>query len=132
MIRKTLSVQQPWSYAIIHLGKDVENREWWTKLRGEILIHAGKKIDRDGYDWMIKKGYNLPPIKELKTGGIVGITTLYNCVTKCNSAWFFGRYGFMLKNSKELKFVPCIGQLGFFEFDYEKALAEEDEEELPF
>jgi len=44
-----LSIRQPWAYLIIHAGKDVENREWPTRVRGNILIHAGKTMTRADY-----------------------------------------------------------------------------------
>ena len=36
-----LSIRQPWAWAILHAGKDIENRSWRTAFRGEVLIHAG-------------------------------------------------------------------------------------------
>jgi len=49
---RAITVRQPWASAIIHLGKDVENRTipWmWRHLVGErIAIHAGARIDPDG------------------------------------------------------------------------------------
>ena len=47
---KALTVKQPWAWAIIHGGKDVENRSWMPNLgpRGmRIAIHAGKGWDKD-------------------------------------------------------------------------------------
>jgi hypothetical protein len=38
---KALTVRQPWAWAIIHGGKDVENRSRGTSHRGQIYIHAG-------------------------------------------------------------------------------------------
>ena len=32
---KALSVKQPWAWAIFH-GKDVENRDWPTNVRGPV------------------------------------------------------------------------------------------------
>ena len=40
---KALSIQQPWAWLIINRHKHVENRDWPTKQRGEILVHTGKK-----------------------------------------------------------------------------------------
>lgn len=51
----------------------------------------------------------------LPTGGIVGKSEIYDCVTHYNSKWFFGKYGLLLRNSIELPFQPLRGQLGFFE-----------------
>ena len=33
---KALSIRQPWAWAIINAGKDIENRQWPTKFRGSI------------------------------------------------------------------------------------------------
>lgn len=46
---KTLSVQQPWAYAICTGVKDIENRTWQPKgVPGRILIHASsKKVPKD-------------------------------------------------------------------------------------
>jgi len=44
-----LSIQQPWAWAIIHGGKDVENRTWPTKFRGRFLVHASRKFDWEGF-----------------------------------------------------------------------------------
>lgn len=37
-----LSIRQPWAWLIINGGKDIENRDWPTKFRSRILVHAGK------------------------------------------------------------------------------------------
>lgn len=48
-------------------------------------------------------------------GGVVGVAEVTNCVTESESPWFFGEYGFVLDNAQPLPFMPCKGQLGFFE-----------------
>ena len=40
-----LSLRQPWASALFLLGKDVENRTWFTTYRGPLLIHASKTIE---------------------------------------------------------------------------------------
>lgn len=116
---KALSIQQPWAWLIVNGYKDVENRDWPTKRQGEILVHAGKKVDRNGYEW-IKRSFPeipLPELRDLPIGGIVGKVTITKCVTKMESRWFFGRYGFVLAEAKPLPFSPCKGALGFFEVE---------------
>jgi len=39
---------------------------------------------------------------------------IVDCVTTCDSSWFFGPYGFLVLNGKALPFRPCKGALGFF------------------
>jgi len=44
-----LSIRQPWAWAIVHAGKDIENRNWPTRFRGRFLIHAAKGCTREEY-----------------------------------------------------------------------------------
>lgn len=43
---KAITVRQPWAWAIMHGGKDIENRSRNIagKYRGPVVIHAGKAI----------------------------------------------------------------------------------------
>ena len=124
---KAISIKQPWAWAIIHAGKNVENRSWPCKYRGPLLIHAGKTFDRFGYAWMIEnKGLlgisDMPslgfPETYFKRGGIIGQVDMVACVKKFASKWFFGEYGFVFDNQKPLRFYPCRGHLGIFEVNY--------------
>jgi hypothetical protein len=111
---KALSIQQPWAWAILHAGKDIENRTWPTSIRGSVLIHAGLKIDFPAFDWIEKRfGIRIPRL--LRTGGIVGCVDIVNCVMSSNSKWFTGKYGFVLQNPIETSFVHLSGKLKFFE-----------------
>lgn len=120
-----LSVRQPWPWLIIYAGKDVENRNWYSQFRGRFLIHAAKGCTYDEYceakefaESIIGitglKDLNFPEYEELLRGGIVGQAEISDCVSKSESPWFVGRYGFMLRNSHPLPFYPCRGELGFF------------------
>lgn len=110
---KALSIQQPWAWAIIHAGKDVENRTWPTQFRGRVLIHAGKKLDCDGEELLVALG--LQP--DMWFGGVIGAVDIVDCVTEMDSPWFCGPYGFVLKNPEPLPFRPCRGRLGFFNLE---------------
>lgn len=116
-----ISVRQPWAWLIINAGKDIENRDWFTKVRGRVLIHASKGMTRDEYDGCkaflftsIYPPIALPEMKELERGGIIGSVEIVKCVECSSSPWFFGRYGFVLRDPQSLSFYPCKGQLGFF------------------
>jgi hypothetical protein len=37
---KALSVRTPWWLAILHYGKNIENRDWHRNFRGTIYLHA--------------------------------------------------------------------------------------------
>ena len=128
---KALSIRQPWAWLICNAGKDIENRNWPTRFRGRVLIHAGKTMTRADYevcviycsglpDGTLREDFRFPMFDELKDqcGGIIGETEIIGCVTESESVWFCGEYGFVLQNSKPLPFTPCKGSLSFFEAIY--------------
>ncbi len=116
---KALSIRQPWAWLIVNGHKDIENRSWTTRFRGEILVHASKGMTQDEYleaDIIAaENGVTIPPFKELERGGIVGKVTITDCVSKSDSPWYMGQYGFVLKGGEPLPFQPYKGALGFFE-----------------
>jgi len=115
---KALSIRQPWADLIARGIKDVENRTWSTKVRGIILIHAGKRFDHEGYEWI--QGFRpaaLKPKDEYDLGGFVGYAVLSDCVTQSESGWFFGPYGYVFGMARSCEFYPCRGQRRFFEVD---------------
>ncbi len=115
---KALSIRQPWAWLILHAGKDVENREWPTRFRGRFLIHASKGMTSDEYFDVAYQLYGkivLPPFDKLERGGIVGSAELVACINDGASEWFYGPYGFILRDPTPLPFRPYKGQLGFFE-----------------
>lgn len=124
-----LSVRQPWAWAIIHGGKDVENRDWPTKVRGRVLIHAGKGIGLDEYSLAAavvagRTGVTVPPRAELTLGAILGSVEIVDCVESSDSPWFFGDYGFVLRDPRPLATpLPWRGSLGFFNVDLPKGVA---------
>jgi len=115
---KALSIRQPWAWLILNGYKDVENRRWQTKFRGKFLVHAGKKFDHEGYRRVLSEmKIDIPEPREFEMGGIVGIAEIVDCITASDSPWFTGKYGFVLRNTRPLNFIPIRGQLGFFNVD---------------
>ncbi len=125
-----LSIRQPWAWSIINLAKDIENRSWPTKFRGRFLIHASKGMTRDDYeDGLLTaraasrlrpkiEDRIFPGLAGFERGGIVGVAEIVDCVEQSDSPWFFGRYGFVLRNARPLPFHSCKGRLGFFKVQY--------------
>jgi hypothetical protein len=113
---KALSIIQPWAWLIVNGYKDVENRDWPTRVRGRVWIHAGKKFDDEGYAFVAKNFPHIPlPSKaSFRRGGVVGQATITDCVSGSASPWFFGDFGFVLADAKPVEFIPCAGALGFF------------------
>lgn len=115
-----LSIRQPWAWLILNAGKDIENRDWQTKFRGEIYIHASKGMTQEEYEngmtllAIVNPTIEEPTFESLQRGGIVGTVEIVDCVAERDSAWFFGKYGFVLKNAKGAPFIPCRGMPGFF------------------
>lgn len=61
---KALTLWQPWSWAIAHAGKRIENRTWkpprWI-IGQRIAIHAGKTLDLDACELLeYEDGVQLP------------------------------------------------------------------------
>ena len=122
---KAISVRAPWWWFILYGGKDIENRNWPTRFRGTVYLHAstwwrGSEVFED-----IEYAYAITRRKwELTTdqmvlnrgrGCIVGKVDIVDCVTTSSSPWFFGKYGFVLRNPVTFsRPVPCKGALGFF------------------
>ena len=114
---KTISIKQPFVYAIFKLGKDIENRNWPTKHRGPLLIHASKTWDKGGYNFLTYRLDEFVPSKEHHVfGAIIGQVNLIDCVDQSDSRWFFGGWGFELEDPVEFKKpIPYRGQLGIFD-----------------
>lgn len=113
---KALSIRQPWAWLIVNGYKDVENRTWSTNVRETVLIHAGKRFDREGYDF-VRRAFPqvpLPRVTRFDLGGIVGQARISDCVEESDSPWFFGPYGFVMEDREPLPFQSCRGSLGFF------------------
>ncbi len=118
-----LSLRPPWAWLIVNGYTPVENREWRTHFRGDLLIHASATMTKDDYATCVifiapfKRRWRLPAYDILRQqcGGIVGQARLTDCVEHHNSDWFTGPYGFVMANAKPLPFRPCKGKLKFFE-----------------
>jgi hypothetical protein len=129
---KALSLTQPWAWLVVHGGKDIENRKWNTKFRGEFLIHAAKGMKESDYygAWDVALEVNssstppMPRPEELDRGGIVGVAELFNVQPPLTwiekgrpktDPWHFeDQFGFRLRNVRPLPFLPCKGALGFW------------------
>ena len=72
---KVLTIKQPWATLIMQGNKRYEFRSWQTKYRWELLIHAGKEIDKEAMKRLSKY---LP--KELPVEKILGKVTLVDCI----------------------------------------------------
>jgi hypothetical protein len=123
---KALSIRQPWAFAILHLGKRVENRTWYTPFRGTFVLHAAKKWSRDEKEDLecfreeIVRKFS-PAIPTVHLGYLVGTARLVDCVRpdkvpEGQESWATGDWCFVLDDVRIWKQpVKYKGMLGFFD-----------------
>jgi hypothetical protein len=132
---KALSLRQPWLWAVLELGKTIENRRWNTHYRGPILLHAAKGCTQtelvEALGWMASNANPdtmgiFPGLDAIARGGICGYAEIVNVVPPCELPglrpdagelrWHMPeQYGFVLRNVRRLPFIPYPGSLGLFE-----------------
>lgn len=118
-----LSIRAPWSWFIVHSSKRIENRDWSSRVRGRVLVHASMGMTRVEYSGGCRYAtehcgvslQDIPSMENLRRGGFIGTVEIVDCVTSSNSPWFVGAYGFVLNDPQPMDFVPYKGRLGFFE-----------------
>lgn len=112
---KVLSIKQPWAWLIINGGKDIENRVWKTKFRGRFLVHASQAVDKKAMKWFVE--HHNPD--DLIHGAIIGSVELKDIFTegdpRCDSRWYQGPYGFVLREPRPEPIRFIKGRLRFFE-----------------
>lgn len=127
---KTLTIKQPFATLIVEGLKEYEFRTWKTNYRGEILIHAGKGVDKKAMKRYEYLGLEYPK------GCIIGKATITDCIKiddnarkilkEKNSVIYsniidnkdWNGYGFKLENVEKLENIEVCGKLSFWEFDY--------------
>ena len=130
---KVITIKQPWATLIAKGYKEYEFRTWKTKYRGDILIHAGKKIDKKAMERF--KYLNL----EYPVGKIIAKATITDCIYvdeefaqklyKKDPIVYKGLiskddwdgYGFKLENVKEISPIEVNGKLSLWDYDYENS-----------
>lgn len=76
---KILTVRQPWAWAIIHGGKDVENRvrNIAGSYRGPVAIHVAKSIAKIDYrSYLHVEGHGYDAKADQHLGEIIGVVDL--------------------------------------------------------
>ena len=125
---KVLTIKQPWATLIIQGDKRFEFRSWQTKYRGNLLIHAGKGIDKEAMKRLEKY---LP--KELPFGKILGKVLLVDCIKMSpefkekllrensdiyTNSSFQENYGWQLENVEVFdEPIEAKGHLSLWEYD---------------
>ena len=128
---KVITIKQPWATLIAKGYKKYEFRTWKCNYRGDILIHAGKGIDKEAVKRF--ECYNL----EYPTGCIIAKATMSDCIEvtekfrrkrkKDNELVYRGiqdrnwnGYGFKMDNVEEINPIEINGQLGLWNYEYDR------------
>lgn len=131
---KVLTIRQPWAWAIINIGKDVENRTWHTDYRGELLIHSSKRPPSsvemlEFGEFMVERGLTnylnrlerervtLNWIEEqCICGAIIGKVRLLGCNASSKSGWGVGPWHWLLTDPEPLEPLYMPGKLGLWDW----------------
>jgi hypothetical protein len=122
--RRAIAIRQPWAWAVVHAGKDVENRSE-TAIRAyrpavgcRVYIHASKGMTRVEYDraaeFMASVAVRCPAADDLQFGGIIGSVLVVDVVERHRSRWFHGPFALVLTDPRPERFRPVRGQVGLF------------------
>ncbi len=119
---RVLSVKQPWAWATIHAGRDVDCRRWRTPYRGPVFIHASARTSQADYDAFLafisaRKLIDpaiVPALQDLPLGGLIGRATLVDCTGRGRSRWFTGYFGLYLAGPEPIPFRRCKGGRSLF------------------
>lgn len=126
---KVITIKQPFATLIAEGLKEYEFRTWRTKYRGDILIHAGKSVDKEAMERYRHLNLDYP------SGCILAKTTITDCVLiddtmkeqlkKDNELVYYGvihstkqEYGFKLENVEKIKPIYINGKLSLWDYDY--------------
>lgn len=138
---KALTVRNPWAWAIIYGGKDVENRSVRTNHIGPVAIHTAKAVDTEGmYSYLVQAsidevnttpvvpGEIIPRADLEQLGNVVGTVDISpvhhadHCGAQggslCSPWAQAGMWHWPLSNPRPLPDpVPARGALGLWEWD---------------
>jgi ASCH domain len=119
-----LSLKQPWVWAVLCAGKDIENRTWRSGYRGRVILHASRTIDEAGVKYLREAGFQVPA--DLPLGAYVGEVTITDCkpLAETSSRWAFGPWCYTLAHAIVYDNpISGRGRLGFYPVPAEVASA---------
>ena len=116
---KAITIKQPFATLIAEGLKEYEFRTWKTKYRGDILIHAGKGVDKTAVKRFAYLNLNYPSgcfemNDEMKEVLRKKNFAIYESTTE-NNNWY--GYGFKIENVEKIAPVLAKGKLGLWEYE---------------
>jgi hypothetical protein len=121
-----ISLLQPWAWAILWAGKDIENRTWDLPAQfvgRRVMLRASKRVSRDEFDGaadMIEgvSGVRVSSYELVPMGALVGAVTFTGSIHPGNDGvrWHFpDQFCWIVHDAKPLpEPIPCKGMLGFW------------------
>ena len=127
---KAITIKEPYATLIAEGYKEYEFRVWKTSYRGDILIHAGKSIDKENSKRFKHLNLTYSP------GKIIAKATITDCILVDEE---FSKkmlekdhivyknlsrkrdkqlYGFKLENVERIDPIEVNGKLSLWEYDY--------------
>jgi hypothetical protein len=115
---KAITIRQPFAWAVFH-GKAVENRNWATRYRAPLVIHAGRS--RASLGARLPRRLRPKPA-DLHFGALVGVVRLVDCVpyseAVAGNPFTAGPWCWLLEDARAfVEPVPCSGRRGLWEVD---------------
>lgn len=132
---KVITLKQPFATLVAEGLKEYEFRTWNTKYRGDILIHAGKGIDKEAMKRCEKLNLEYPKgqiiAKATITDSIFVDEKLKKELSKKNPIVYYGiinkdntwkGYGFKLENIEKITPIEINGKLSLWDYEYKKEI----------
>lgn len=138
MIR-ALTLTQPWGSMVASGIKLIENRPWRapkSMIGEQFAIHASRSMDLKTYrdlfvDKLYGSDFDLPyqTPRDYPLSAVIGVATLDRVIHEAEfhdrnkmsvdlpadqRRWFFGPYGFVLRDVRQVAPIPCKGMLSFW------------------
>lgn len=126
---RCLSIQPPYAHWLANPAifiehglppKILENRDWYTRYRGKILLHASATFDAGALITWKQRILGLETVvpsekREYTLGAIIGSANLVDVIDASEDPWFCGKYGFVLEDARPIGPFSFPGALKIFE-----------------
>jgi hypothetical protein len=153
MIVKAISIQNPWTWALLEGHTPIDNKPWQTGHRGTIAIHCSNGLSRDSIAAFREKadrvGVRFPEPSDLpRPGAIVALANLLDVqelalarvdgkgelrkrgsmpqslFPQAVQPWVRGRYIWMFGDITRIDPIPAVGKLGLYSVTLPETLAD--------
>ena len=139
---RVLTIKEPHAFLFLTPYKTIETRSWATNYRGEIYLHASKRVpeyheDREMWDRVLKLFAKYEKLTGRyptpNNGTIYAKATLIDCILmtpeniaalpqeEIDAGYYSpGRYMWVLKDVTPIDPIPAKGHLGIWNYEMEE------------